>query len=201
LSKVKELTGQKFGRLHVISIAGRGTDRHVLWNCMCDCGTECIVSGSTLRSKFTKSCGCLSSEMVTKRNTIHGYNVRDSVTPEYRAYANARQRCTNPKSVGYDYYGGRGIEFKFESFEQFIAEVGNRPEGMSLDRVDPDKNYEIGNVKWSTRKEQSINKRRCNDLSAMIVKLQQENSDLKSKLENFECQVCHSKCKEAQHYS
>jgi hypothetical protein len=79
--------------------------------------------------------------------------------PEYKAYFQARDRCINPKSPNYKNYGGRGIKFLFTSFEQFFAEVGRRPKGKSIDRINNEGNYEPGNVKWSTRRQQALNRR------------------------------------------
>jgi hypothetical protein len=80
--------------------------------------------------------------------------------PEYRVFHHAMSRCNNPKNIVYAYYGGRGIKFLFTSFAQFIAELGPRPKGRTLDRIDNDGNYEPGNVKWATRGEQNKNKRK-----------------------------------------
>ena len=82
-----------------------------------------------------------------------------STTPEYRAYIGAKVRCTNPKNLVWKHYGGRGIRFKFTSFEQFFAELGYRPKGKSLDRKNNNGHYELGNVKWSTKSEQDRNRR------------------------------------------
>ena len=83
------------------------------------------------------------------------------VAREYHAYHDARNRCTNPNAKSWSDYGGRGIKFLFTSFERFMAELGPRPEGMSLDRKNNDGNYEPGNVRWATRKEQQNNRRKA----------------------------------------
>jgi hypothetical protein len=80
-------------------------------------------------------------------------------TPTYNSYKGAKQRCTNPKSTAWDNYGGRGIEFRFTSFKHFLAELGVRPEGKTLDRIDVNGHYEPGNVRWSTPGEQRENQR------------------------------------------
>jgi hypothetical protein len=90
----------------------------------------------------------------------HGACVGRKRTPEHSAYSNARQRCTNPNAINYEYYGGRGIEFRFDSFEQFLSVVGSRPSDQySLERIDNDGHYEPGNVRWATRIEQHRNVR------------------------------------------
>lgn len=90
----------------------------------------------------------------------HGHSANENKTPEYRAYSNAQQRCTNPNVPNYANYGGRGIKFLFNSFEQFYAELGPRPEGMTLDRIRNEEDYGPGNVRWATRSEQNRNRRR-----------------------------------------
>ncbi len=92
-------------------------------------------------------------------NIKHGQCRRGKVTPEHRAFRDAKQRCDNPNHARYADWGGRGIRFLFVSFEQFFAELGPRPPGMTLDRINNDGNYEPANVKWSTRSEQSRNQR------------------------------------------
>jgi hypothetical protein len=81
-------------------------------------------------------------------------------TPEYQAYAGAKHRCTNPNSKNFKHYGARGIRFLFTSFEQFFAELGPRPNGLELDRVDNDGHYEPGNVRWATSSQQKLNRRK-----------------------------------------
>lgn len=90
----------------------------------------------------------------------HGFSRKGKVSPEYRAYHHAKDRCRNPKDKGFKYYGGRRIEFRFQNFEEFIAEVGKRPSKRhSLDRKNNDGHYEIGNVRWVTRPTQMKNRR------------------------------------------
>lgn len=89
----------------------------------------------------------------------HGHKRGGKETSEYRAYTNAKQRCLNPNHNSYAAYGGRGIEFRFTSFQEFLAEVGLRPPGMLLDRKDNDGHYEPGNVRWVTYKQSAQNRR------------------------------------------
>ena len=98
-----------------------------------------------------------------RRGSLNGHFSHGMTqTPEYRAYSHAKYRCTKSSYPKWSDYGGRGIEFRFTSFEQFLAEVGPRPAGMSLERINNDGHYEPGNVRWATNKEQVSNRRKAN---------------------------------------
>jgi hypothetical protein len=152
--KFVDITEQKFGKLTVMWAAGRqGLD--ILWMCACECGNYVIRTKSKLNRD--KSCGCWRREVTTKRNTIHGY--RKSHPVEYRAYLDARNRCTRATNERFKDYGGRGIQFQFSNFEQFLSELGLRPKGTSLDRIDNDSHYMQGSVRWATPSQQANNRR------------------------------------------
>jgi hypothetical protein len=158
-----DLTGQKFGRLLVIRRASsyvrpNGQTGHATWFCLCDCGKEVTVIGRYLRIGSTTSCGCYRVEVAQERLTTHGM----TGTPEFASYHAAKTRCTNPRAQDYLRYGGRGIEFRFNNFEEFYIAVGPKPEPerqYSLERIDNNGHYEPGNVKWATYKEQNLNRR------------------------------------------
>jgi hypothetical protein len=158
---MRDLTGEKFGRLTVAWPTGiRGSI--ILWLSFCECGGRAISAGADLVRGRAKSCGCLSRDLARKRFTTH----KMCKTAEYRAYFNAKDRCRNPRRPEWKNYGGRGIQFRFKSFVSFLEAVGPKPEGtVSIDRRDNDGHYEHGNLRWATRSEQNLNRRRrshCN---------------------------------------
>lgn len=162
MAKFEDLSAQKFGRLTVVKRAGQTKSRNVIWECKCTCGNTCNVPAGHLKKGETKSCGCLQSEARKTNRKTHGHKAGKTETPEYRSYRHAKARCENPKHHRYQLYGGRGIKFLFASFEDFFDEVGPRPEpkyDYSIDRINPEGNYEAGNVRWATVNEQANNKR------------------------------------------
>jgi hypothetical protein len=152
----RDLTNEKFGRLTVLQHVGKnGTTRHHFL-CRCDCGKQRIVDGNSLRNRRTFSCGCWAKEKKTK----HGGYIGRKPSPELHTYYTAKDRCNNPRCKDYRNYGGRGIEFRFASFLEFLAEVGERPSPQhSLDRINNDGHYEPGNVRWVLIVTQARNKR------------------------------------------
>jgi len=157
-------TSQVFSRLTVIGYAGNPDGNHTLWHCLCDCGKTKIVAGSHLQSGATRSCGCLSRESARNRAT-HGACRRGKRSPEYAVYHAALNRCRSPRDRAYKNYGGRGIEFRFKSYAEFINHIGGRPSKKhTLERINNDGHYAIGNVRWVTRKEQAENTRRSRKL-------------------------------------
>lgn len=155
MSKIKPIVGLTFGRLTVVSFAYVDRNRRYHWNCECACGAKNIVRGSALHSGNTKSCGCLKFD--TKNNLQHGM----FGTPEYETWARMIQRCTNENDKSYINYGARGIKVCDEwrnSFDAFYKALGPRPDGMSLDRINNDGNYEPANCRWATKSQQAQNR-------------------------------------------
>ena len=163
-----ELLGQKFGRLTVVSFAGSRGGRGY-WKCTCECGGEATVRAHYLRSSHTRSCGCLQREKNILRLLTHGES-RGRWTKEYRAFNGMKARCLNPKCKKYALYGGRGITISegwLHSYPAFLSYIGRAPSPKhSIDRIDPNGNYEPGNVRWATSSEQRRNQRRCSQKAA-----------------------------------
>lgn len=159
---IRNLVGQRFGRLLVQRLSH--VNVRSFWECLCDCGAVKVVALDHLTGKSaTVSCGCHRREAIAAALTRHGMaGSGGKRSPEYRSWAHAKERCTNPNVNGWHYYGGRGVRMCEEwlaDFTAFYEHIGPRPTPKhSVDRINVNGHYEPGNVRWATAHEQARNK-------------------------------------------
>lgn len=165
MTKALDLIDQRFGRLTVLTAVASNADGRSRWlaECACTEKNRIVVIGKDLVRGHTRSCGCLPRETTSKIKLQHGESRPE--TPEYRAWKAMLTRCGNPNTAAWANYGGRGITVCLrwiDSYDNFLADMGRKPTPRhSLDRYpNNDGNYDPGNCRWATRKEQNLNQRR-----------------------------------------
>ena len=152
------LIGMTFCRLTVISEQGKSVRNDIMWLCKCTCGNETTLPTRKLKGGEVKSCGCYKGDYMRSKMTTHDH----ARTRTYTSWNSMKNRCTNPNHISYANYGGRGISICdrwVNSFENFLYDMGERPTGKTLDRINTNGIYEPLNCKWSTLKEQQRNRR------------------------------------------
>ena len=173
------MLGDRYGRLTITGAFGPDRHGNKRWVCRCDCGVDTVVTQGHLRTGHTVSCGCYQAELAAAQSATaashrrtHGHSGRPK-SPTYLAWLNMKSRCTNSNHPTWYLYGGRGITICDEwlhSFETFLRDMGERPPNpeewngrrayWSIDRIDPDGDYEPGNCRWASWSEQRQNQRR-----------------------------------------
>lgn len=161
-----DLTGKIFNRLTVVERVYKANSKKTYWKCKCSCGKETIVESSKIKGGYTKSCGCLNEEN-RKHHVEELTTHKMSGTKLFKIWCSMRKRCENEKETAYMWYGGRGIkvcsEWKgengFQNFYNWSVKNGYK-NGLSIDRIDFNGNYEPSNCRWITQKEQCNNTRR-----------------------------------------
>ena len=157
---MNNLTFETYGRLWALNPVGKDEYRHTLWQCLCECGNKIVVRAKSLRNGDTRSCGCLHKETCKTNGERKTHGLTGS--PTYISWQAMKRRCLKSQEDNYPRYGGRGIEICdrwLNSFENFLADMGKRPEDLTLDRINNEGNYEPSNCRWATLSEQNSNRK------------------------------------------
>lgn len=155
----EDFTGRRSGKLTAVRVHCVGSHGGVVWECVCDCGAKKLAAAHKLIGRRLRSCGC--GRHKVKPPVRHGHALSGKESGTYASWSNMRYRVLNPNHPQHSDYGARGIKIcaRWDRFENFLFDMGERPKGTSLDRIDNDGNYEPGNCRWATSEERANNTR------------------------------------------
>ena len=161
MGKIKDIAGERFGKLLVLSFS-HINNRRAFWNCECECGTVKAIRSHDLLGSKVNSCGCLKVEQTRQRNYKHGHSVRGAKTRAWDIWRGMTERCRNPNHSSWSNYGGRGVKVcpRWLEFSNFLADMGEPEENFSLDRINNDEDYCPENCRWANRATQARNTNR-----------------------------------------
>lgn len=160
MPKFQDITGRQYGLLTILGRAPNNGEI-VRWRYRCACGREGVTGNNHFKTNPTANCGCIRSARTRERSTTHGHTVGETPSSTYQIWRTMLQRTQQPKSKYYPYYGGRGITVceRWFDFKNFLADMGERPDGLTLERRQVNGHYEPSNCEWATRQAQSNNVR------------------------------------------
>lgn len=170
----RDLTGERYGRLEVIQYSHKNHRNQTYWLCVCKCGEYTVARGSHLQQKNVSSCGCYGREQGVKAVTKHGGCSGGVICRTYITWRCMISRCLLPGDTSFRSYGGRGIQVCrrwLESYDNFVADMGIRPQGKTLDRKNTNGHYHKENCRWATPQEQADNKRHPSEYKNNTVKV------------------------------
>lgn len=162
MSISKDMVGFVCNELTVLSREPNNSYGQAMWLCECSCGNLCCKRGNDLRKSKAISCGCIAKKKLVARNTKHGHAVRNNYSGTYESWRGMVNRCTNESNAYYYNYGGAGISVCkewLEDFRNFLSDMGERPEGLTIERVDTLGDYCKSNCKWASMREQALNRK------------------------------------------
>lgn len=165
-----DISGKVFGRLTAVEPTEVRSGGKIVWRCLCECGESCLAAVNHLQDGRRVSCGCAKAAgtQLKVKAPRHGHYAAGRASPTYYSWTSMRTRCLNPNASDFHRYGGRGVTIcaEWESFESFLADMGARPAGTTLERKDVNGPYSPENCVWATDHEQLRNKRTNRVLSA-----------------------------------